>query len=85
MEVGAEGHGHEGHSHHIPISLAVIVVPTFFAGAWAVSENAVRGETTIYTSSAAPVIGAVAGSDTAAESSERGWYEKTAIWVCPLH
>lgn len=63
-----------------PIVLVVIIVTTFFSGAYAIAEGAVRSD------------GANPEQQTGADSSSgdassRGhdWYESAAIMVCPLH
>ncbi len=63
-----------------PIALVVIVVLTFFTGAYAVSENVQRDDRQVLT---AGLVGG--GSSVPAQTSEHGWYESAAIWVCPLH
>ena len=60
-----------------PISLAVIIVLTFFTGAWAISENALGSTQPVYAAADTPPA-------SAAEPGE-DWYERAAIWVCPLH
>ena len=56
-----------------PLSLLVIIVLSFFTGAYAISENALTEQPTAISA--------------AAEQGEpdRQWFEKGAIWVCPLH
>ncbi len=63
-----------------PIALVVIVVLTFFTGAYAVSEGAQRNDRQVLTAS---VVGGSALGP--AQTSEHDWYENAAIWVCPLH
>jgi hypothetical protein len=63
-----------------PIALVVIVVLTFFTGAFAVSANAQRNDGQMLTVS---LVGG--GSLEPAQTSEQDWYESAAIWVCPLH
>ncbi len=63
-----------------PFALAVIVVLTFFTGAYAVSENAQRDDRQVLTAS---LLGG--GSLEPAQTSEHDWYEGAAIWFCPLH
>jgi hypothetical protein len=66
---------------HIPIAFPLlfllIIVTTFFAGAYAVAEGAI----------AAPVAAAPAGdsSERPASLDHLEWYESAAVWVCPLH
>ena len=67
-----------------PIALVVIVVLTFFTGAYAISEGAERDEVPIL---AASVVGtgSLVGSLEQGPTLEHDWYENAAIWVCPLH
>ncbi len=62
-----------------PIALVVIIITTFFTGAYAIAEGAVRADdlnaSQLATSSAAD--GDV--------SADHDWYESAAILVCPLH
>ena len=64
-----------------PLSLLVIVLLSFFTGAYAISEDALSEE---------PGVIAAAGPGVSNEPGDAGsldhrWYQKTAIWVCPLH
>ncbi len=63
-----------------PIALAVIVVLTFFTGAYSVSENVQCDDRQLLTAS---LVGG--GSSAPPQTSEHDWYEGAAIWVCPLH
>ncbi len=55
-----------------PLSLLVIVLLSVFTGAYAISENALETQTaTIETG--------------AREDTDTQWFEKGAIWLCPLH
>ena len=67
-----------------PIALVVIVVLTFFTGAYAISEGAERDDPPIL---AASVVGtgSLVGSLEPGQALEHDWYESAAIWVCPLH
>ena len=56
-----------------PVSLLVIIVLSFFTGAYAISESALRDQPT-----------AVAATAEQGETDHQ-WLEKSAIWVCPLH
>jgi hypothetical protein len=58
-----------------PIALVVIIVTTFFSGAYAIAEGAIRSDA------------ANPEQQLAADSSAGGhdWYESAAILVCPLH
>jgi hypothetical protein len=63
-----------------PIALAVIIITTFFSGAYAIAEGAVRSD------SANPEQ--QTGADSSSGDTSSGghdWYESTAILVCPLH
>ena len=55
-----------------PLSLLVIIVLSFFTGAYAISENALSEQ---------PTAIAAAGQG----ETDHQWLEKGAIWVCPLH
>lgn len=57
-----------------PIALVIIVVLTFFTGAYAVSENAQRNDRQVLTAS---LVGG--GSLGPAQISERDWYQSAAI------
>jgi hypothetical protein len=62
-----------------PIALVVIIIATFFTGAYAIAEGAVRDGTGAVQSSA---------TDTASSGTTSGdhdWYQDAAILVCPLH
>ena len=67
-----------------PIALAVIVVLTFFTGAYAVSEGAERDDAPILAASVV-ATGSLVGSLEPGPISAHDWYESAAIWVCPLH
>ena len=71
-----------------PISLAVIVALLLFTSAYAISANAVEGESP-YSSTFAPAGVVVPldqnGGDSTGDSAGYSWYEKTALFVCPLH
>ena len=62
-----------------PIALVVIIIATFFIGAYAIAEGAVRDST-----GSAQQLGAGSASDGGA-SPDHDWYQNAAILVCPLH
>ena len=62
-----------------PLSLLVIIVFSFFTGAYAISEDALREELGVIAASGE----SSAPGDT--ESLDHQWYQNAAIWVCPLH
>ena len=55
-----------------PLSLLLIVLLSVFTGAYAISENALDAQTT------------AAGTVVQGEADTE-WFEKGAIWLCPLH
>ena len=64
-----------------PLSLLVIILFSFFTGAYAISEDALSEEP-------GAVSAAAAGESSAsgdAGSLDHEWYQNAAIWVCPLH
>ncbi len=66
------------------MALALIVLVTFFTGAYAIAEAAVNGEPSATPNQA--LLAPNHGYETSAEgSSQLDWYESAAIWVCPLH
>ena len=67
-----------------PISLVVIILLTFFTGAYAISANALDNPAPIYTASINP-IETSGDPDAAPEAAERAWYQGAAMWICPLH
>ena len=67
-----------------PISLAVIVALLLFTSAYAISANAVEGESA-YSSTFAPAGVVVPLDKNGGDSAGYSWYEKTALFVCPLH
>ena len=54
-----------------PLSLLVIVLLSVFTGAYAISENALETQ---------PAATASYSGD-----ADTQWFEKGAIWICPLH
>ena len=64
-----------------PLSLLVIVLLSFFTGAYAISEDALSDEPGVIADTA-PGRPNEPGD---AESLDHQWYQKAAIWVCPLH
>jgi hypothetical protein len=66
-----------------PISLAVIIFFTFFSGAYAISENALDGQSQAYTASVIDTSSEFASDPEAQDDLQ--WHERAAIWVCPLH
>ena len=68
-----------------PIALVLIMVATFFTGAYAVSEAALNGEDIL----AGKALAASAGLDPPAHeqpsSDDLEWFENAAIFICPLH
>jgi hypothetical protein len=66
-----------------PIALVVIIVVIFFTGVYAISADAVKSQPLGYAASLS-----VAGTGSASDEDvalETDWYQKAAIWVCPLH
>ena len=61
-----------------PIALVVIIVATFFTGVYAISADAVKSQPLGHAASLS------AGSE-GGGGAERDWYQKAAVWVCPLH
>lgn len=55
-----------------PLSLLVIILLSVFTGAYAISENALDTQTT-------------AAGTIVQEEADTQWFEKGAIWLCPLH
>lgn len=55
-----------------PLSLLVIVILSVFTGVYAISENALDTQT------------ATTGTGSQ-EDADTQWFEKGAIWLCPLH
>ena len=64
-----------------PLSLLVIVVLSFLTGAYAISEDALSEEPGVIAATA--FVGPNEPGD--AESLDHQWYQRAAIWVCPLH
>ncbi len=62
-----------------PIALVVIIIATFFTGAYAIAEGAVRDDPGSAQHLAA---GAASDGDT---SGDHDWYQDAAFLVCPLH
>jgi hypothetical protein len=62
-----------------PIALVVIIVATFFTGAYAIAEGAVREDPS---SAQQHPAGTASGGDV---SGDHDWYQDAAILVCPLH
>lgn len=62
-----------------PIALVVIIVATFFTGAYAIAEGAVRDSSS---SAQQNPAGTASEGDT---SRDHNWYQDAAILVCPLH
>jgi hypothetical protein len=63
-----------------PIALLVIIITTFFSGAYAIAEGAVRSD-------GANPEQQLATDSSSGDTSSGGhdWYESAAILVCPLH
>tara|TARA_B100000809_G_scaffold11687_1_gene10888 strand:- start:262 stop:477 length:216 start_codon:yes stop_codon:yes gene_type:complete len=63
-----------------PIALVAIIVTTFFSGAYAIAEGAVR-------SNADNAEQKLAADSLSGDTSSGGhdWYQSAAILVCPLH
>ena len=66
-----------------PLSLALIVVVMFFAGVWSIAESAVNGNDIIAVESA--VTTGPSRVSAAPPPATKDWYEKAAIFICPLH
>ena len=62
-----------------PIALVVIIFATFFTGAYAIAEGAVRDDADAVQQHQ---DGTASDSDA---SGDHDWYEDAAILVCPLH
>ena len=62
-----------------PIALVVIIIATFFTGAYAIAEGAVRDDPGSAQQHRAGTV-----SDGEA-SGDYDWYQDAAILVCPLH
>ena len=56
-----------------PLSLLVIILLSFFSGAYAISENALSDQP-------AAIVAAAEQGET-----DHQWFERGAIWACPLH
>ena len=73
---------------HIPfvfhLILAVIVGLTFFVGLWAVAESTVSNQRTIL---AKQKIALSEAADVGFQQStaDYEWYERIALYTCPLH
>ena len=67
-----------------PMALAVIMVATFFMGAYAISADTLKDPPLTYAATARSPTGE-AESDPAQEPAQRHWYQEASIWVCPLH
>ena len=63
-----------------PIALVVIIITTFFSGAYAIAEGAVRSD-------AANSEQQLADDQSSGDTSSGGhdWYESAAFLVCPLN
>ena len=66
-----------------PISFLVIILVTFFSGAYAVAEGAVSGRQGAIVQQFAYRPGT--DSKQQASSADYVWYQSAAVWVCPLH
>ena len=66
-----------------PLSLAIIVVAMFFVGVYSMAESAVKGDDIFASEVALEASPSTAGGTI--RSGEHDWYEKTAIFICPLH
>ena len=67
-----------------PLVFALVVLLTFFTGAYALAEGAVTGQSPTPAASSTGEGGrAEAGLQSPASGLE--WYESAAILVCPLH
>ena len=62
----------------------LIIVVTFFAGAYAISESAFSDTSLIYAATT-PAFETDAGTAVLSEATRQDWYEKAAFWICPLH
>jgi hypothetical protein len=63
-----------------PIALVVIIIATFFTGAYAIAEGAVRD------GGSNPAQQHPAGTASDGDASvDHDWYQDAAILVCPLH
>ena len=67
-----------------PLSLVVIILVTFFAGAYAISEGAFKDTSPIYAATA-PTFETDAGPAALGGATQHDWYETAAVWICPLH
>ena len=64
------------------------MVLTFFTGAYAISDKARNDQPPVLAASftkAGTMAGAFPDDTEVSDSSAQDWYEKAAIWVCPLH
>ena len=60
------------------------MVLTFFTGAYAISDKALNDQPPVLAASFT-TAGAFPDDAGVDDSSAQDWYEKAAIWVCPLH
>ena len=68
-----------------PIALAVIIVATFFTGAYAISEAALNGEGAVAGDALAASAGVTYSAPPSTNTADLDWFENAAILVCPLH
>ena len=68
-----------------PIALALIIIATFFTGAYAVSEAALNGGDILAGDSPAVSAGLSSPTQRQAASDDLEWYQNAAIFICPLH
>ena len=68
-----------------PVALVMIVVATFFTGAYAVSEAALNGDSAVAERALASSAGVEAPIGARHPDAGLDWYENAAIFVCPLH
>ena len=68
-----------------PFALAVIIVATFFTGAYAISEAALNGEGPVAGDVLAASAGVTGTASPSADIADLDWFENAAILVCPLH
>ena len=66
-----------------PLVFALVVLVTFFTGAYAIAEGAVNGQSPAPAASSGE--GGRAGAGLPSPATGLEWYESAAILVCPLH
>lgn len=61
------------------VALLLLFVFIFFAGAWAIAEDAV-GDVPV-----AEAAGGTAEPESMAQGDSLTWYQDAAVFICPLH